>query len=330
MHTVSRYLGDRPARPPFAEQADVARIGAYRGYGGILSVFADASGAREECIGHAVSGEPIFAFAVGPAGARRASVVLAGIHAMEWIGVEVGLAIARALLDRPPSDRRVLIVPVLNVDGYRDTEEDLRAGRRRYRRTNRNGVDLNRNWPTHFRSFHLPGLLPWLGRAGPRARSEPEVDAVCSWLERHVAAGLQLDRALSLHSIGRKLLLPFGGVWRPPPSLGEHRAVAQAIAAQLPERYRAVQCSHWVPGAFARGMELDHLHLHFGALALLVECTLGGFRLTDPSSWFDPFRWYNPPDPAAHVAHLAPPLEAFVRGSEVGAGRAGDDPVGDR
>jgi len=316
MSEVAEHLQGRPERPPFAAQADVARIGSYRGYRELLTLLTTNSGRglRGSCIGRAVSGEPVFGFEVGPPAERRASLVLAGTHAMEWIGVEVGLALAMAIARDPPPDRRVLIVPVLNVDGYRDTEADLRAGRRRYRRTNRNGVDLNRNWPTHFRSFHLPGLLPWLGRAGSHARSEPEVDAVCGWLERRVDEGLRLDRALSLHSIGRKLLLPFGGLWRPPETLAEHRAAAQEIAAQIPERYRAVQCSRWVPGAFARGTELDHLHVRFGATTILAECSLGGFRLTDPSSWFHPFRWYNPPDPEAHVARLAPPLEAFVRG----------------
>ena len=317
MPTVSEYLRDQPERPPFSEEANRDRVGAYRGYEEILAEFAGfvEQGAREECIGRSVSGEPIFGFEVGEPEARRASLLLAGTHAMEWIGVEIGLSLAAALVREPPVDQRVLIVPVLNVDGYRDTEDDLRAHRRRYRRTNRNGVDLNRNWPTHFRSFHLPGLLPWFGRAGPRARSEPEVDAVCGWLERCTADGTHLDRALSLHSIGRKLLLPFGGRWRPPATIDDHRAAARTIAGRIPERYRIVQCSHWVPGAFARGMELDHLHVQFGALAILIEASLGGFRITDPSSWFSPFRWYNPPDPAAHVARLSSPLEGFVRGA---------------
>lgn len=316
MLTVAEYLRDQPVRPPLCEQASVSQIGTYRGYLEVLTAFAGfvEQGVRDVCIGHAVSGDPIFGFEVGAAGADRAALLLAGTHAMEWIGVEIGLSIAAALVREPPQDRRLLIVPVLNVDGYRDTEDDLRAGRRRYRRTNRNGVDLNRNWPTHFRSFHLPGLLPWFGRAGPRARSEPEVDAVCGWLERLEAEGTRLDRALSLHSIGRKVLLPFGGQWRPPAAIESHRAAARSIVEQIPERYRTVQCSHWVPGAFARGMELDHLHVRFGALALLIEASFGGIRLAAPSSWFSPFRWYNPPDPEAHVARLSPPLEGFVRG----------------
>ena len=317
LDAIDQLLREIGTPAQLGEVLDTRRAGGYRGYAEIVAAWAELRefGARPVQLGRSVAGQPLYGLEVGPATIPRLSVMIAGIHAMEWIGVEVGMAIGAALAANPPTDRRVLIVPVLNIDGYRDVESDLRAGKRRFRRANRNGVDLNRNWPTHHRPFHLPGrLFPWLGRAGERARSEPEVDGICRHLEHQEAAGTTTSRALSLHSIGRKLLFPYGGRWRPPHLASAHRAAARRIIGHFTERYRAVQCSHWVPGSFARGMEIDHLHGRFGAMSLLIECSFGGIRLTDPSSWFSPFRWFNPHDVERQVAQLAPPLERFVRG----------------
>jgi len=314
---IDQLLGELGSPPALGETVDIGRVGRYRGYAEIVAAWADLRqyGARPVQLGRSVAGQPLFGLEVGPATVPRQSVVLGGIHAMEWIGVEVGMAIAAALAADPPPDRRVLIVPVVNVDGYRDVEADLREGRRRFRRANRNGVDLNRNWPTHHRPFHLPGMLfPWLGKAGRRARSEPEVDGICQHLEQQEAANTTTSRALSLHSIGRKLLFPYGGRWRPPYLADAHRSAARSITRRFAERYRTMQCSHWVPGSFARGMEIDHLHGRFGAISLLIECSWGGLRLTEPGTWLWPFRWFNPRNVDQQVAQLAPPLERFLRG----------------
>jgi hypothetical protein len=61
------------------------------------------------------------------------------------------------------------------------------------------------------------------------------------------------------------------------------------------------------------GLELDWL-TERGALAMLVECGRGGLSPLAPSSWLDPFRWYNPADPAGEVHALAAALEPFVAG----------------
>jgi hypothetical protein len=317
MTTLREHLAEIEEEPPLAEDVDLGRVGTYRGYTELVRSWAAlaASGVREECIGHSVAGNPLFALELGDRGADRISVLLAGIHAMEWIGVEVALTLCKVLSVKPPVRRRVLCFPVVNVDGYRQAEDDLRSGRRRFLRANRHGVDLNRNWPTHHRSFHLPGLVfPWLGSSGPEPRSEPEVDAVCQRLDHEVASGATIDLALSLHSFGRMILFPYGGRWRPPDTVDAHRSMAAKMRERIPVRYRPVQSSHWVPGAFAHGMELDHLHAHYGATALLVECSAGGARLADATSWLHPWRWFNPRDPDRECERVGPALEAFLRG----------------
>ena len=317
MTTLAEHLAATQRSDPLSKTVPRTWLSGYRGHAELLEACAALveAGARERVLGRSVDGRPLFALELGAPDAPRVSVILAGTHAMEWIGVEMGLAVARDLLDSNLQERRVLYVPVLNPDGYTDVEADLRAGRRRLRRTNRNGVDLNRNWPTHFRSFHLPGvLMPWLGRAGDRARSEPEVDAVCATLHDEVHGGAAIDRALSLHSIGRMLLYPYGGAWRRPTQLRGYRAAARTINHRMKGRYLAGQCSRWIPGAFAHGMEIDHLHAAFGALALLAECSWGGTGLLSPASWFTPFRWYNPARPGVEIGRVAPALSAFLSG----------------
>jgi hypothetical protein len=295
---------------------DVHSARGYRGYAeqaaGWLALA--AAGARIDVIGHSAAGAPLVALRMGDPGAPLCSVMLAGLHPIEWIGVETLFALLERLVAEPPSGRQVIAFPLINVDGFRAVEADLRAGRRRWRRGNAHGVDLNRNWPTGFkrRRGRLPGLAG-SGRSGSHALSEPETAAVVAALDR-VAAGAKLDIALSLHSIGRMILYPFGAWWRSPHDRGEHRRAAQGIRARLPERYAVRQVSHWLPGAFARGIEIDHLHQRYGAVSLLVECSLGGLRLGEPSSWTRPFCWYNPRDPGSVASELAQALEPFMRG----------------
>lgn len=306
-----RAAGD--VRP--LEGRDVDRIGPYRSYGELVdeqSALAER-GARIAVEGRTPAGRPIVALEFGPESAETISVVIAGVHAMEWIGVEVGRAIAAQLAADPPRDRRVVIFPLLNPDGYATAEADLRAARRRFRRTNAHGVDLNRNFPTHWRRFHLRSrVVPPLGDGGIAPGSEPEVAAVVRRLDREVDAGAKIDRAISLHSFGRKILYPFGGRFRAPPDRDRLRAEAKALRDRMPS-YEVVQVARWVPGAFAHGLEIDHLYVRYGATALLIELSSGGVRALDPSSWAHPLRWFNPRDPETAVAEVLPALEGFVR-----------------
>ncbi len=262
-------------------------------------------------VGESLEGEPLLAVDVGQ-GAGRA-VVLGGIHAMEWIGVEVALALLQRLVEDPPKDCVVRVHPLVNPDGYRRVERGRAAGKRSFDRTNARGVDLNRNWPTHWRGAHWRAkFLPRLGHGGSRPRSEPEVDAVCRGLDAWKAQGHGLQRALSMHSFGRKVLYPYGGIWAAPEDGGSQKRIAETIASATD--YGATQSARWVPGAFAYGMELDTLHAEYGADAILVECD-GGFEWLTPSRWRQPFEWFNPMSPNRTVTALAPTLERFVRGT---------------
>jgi len=285
----------------------------YRGHAEVLARLARHGAAAA---GTSVEQLPIACARFGPSDAPRASVVIAGLHPIEWIGVETALALTDRLAAAPPRDRTVLVFALANPDGYRRVEHDLVANRRRFRRTNTRGVDLNRNWPTGFAALPrwMPARALGLNDPGPAPCSEPEIQAIVCTLDAEVARGATIDTALSLHSFGRKLLIPYGDRWRRSPRHAELHERACRVRDRLVERYTIDQVSHWVPGAFAYGIEIDHLHERYGACALLVECGFGGWT-TDPSSWVSPFRWYNPRRPS-HVANdLARALDPFVRGT---------------
>lgn len=217
-------------------------------------------------------------------------LTIAGQHPLEWIGVEAALAFADQVRATPRlAQQRHVIVPVVNQDGYRAVEADLRAGRRRYRRKSLAGTDLNRDW---------------------FAQTEPAVRAVTQIVDDHVARGGTLALAISLHSFGRKLLVPWGRSWFAPPHVRRSRTLAAIVQSRLSERYEILQASHWLPGPLLRGLEIDHFHAAYGAPAILVECSRGGLRARDPRTWITPFHWYNPPDPAPIARDLARALVA--------------------
>lgn len=300
-------------QPDLATAVDLKRIGAYRGLEEIERALAALGELHVD--GRSHEGRPLWRLEVGDRDAPAVSLVIAGLHAMEWIGVETALAIARDFGERAPQ-RRLVMHPVANPDGYARAERHLRAGQRRFTRVNARGVDLNRNYPTHFRAFHLRAvLLPFLGGPGATPGSEPETAAVLATLARESG---RIDRAVSLHSFGDKILLPYGGRWAPPTDIERLRVLGHEVNARLPRRYDVRVTSRWGPGFFAHGMELDHLHEQ-GAAALLIECSRGGWALRDPSSWVHPFRWYNPPDPASEAGAITAALRPFL---DPGAGRA--------
>jgi len=282
----------------------------YLNYPAALDAIRSLPAAVDE-VGSSVLGEPLLRVRIGPQDAEKVGFLVAGIHATEWIGVLVALDALRRLAADPQPDRCIVALPLLNPDGYRQVSQDRDAGRWRFRRANANGVDLNRNWPTHYSPYKpLAWFLPFLGTSGPHACSEPEIAVAVEELDR---VKRRVDRAMSLHSFGRKILLPWGGRWREPPDVERLRSAAERFAAGLDETYTIAQTSRWVPGlSISRGMELDHFYETTGATSLLIECSGGGFSWSDPATWLDLHRWWNPTDPGPVITDLGPAISAFL------------------
>lgn len=268
-------------------------------------------------IGESVEGRPIRGWALrDPAAAPVGSMlVLANIHAMEWVPTEVALAFAVDFAKFPVPGVELVVVPSLNVDGRAAVEADLAAGRDTYRRSNAKGVDLNRDFAVHREAKAVwKALIPRRYAVSPGALSQPESRAVDA-----LASARKFDVALSLHAFGGFFYYPWAGTWGRAPDWQElHRlgTVMQSAMARHP--YRPRQLSRW--GFFFRGqgMEIDHLYAEHGAMSFLVETTRSG--IARPADLGTAFRWYNPRDPRPHAAEGVRYLRAMA--TEVAQGRA--------
>ena len=256
---------------------------------------------QPEKIGQTLEGRPIWAFHLSNPRQPidRKVLITSQIHALEWMGAEVAVDLISALVVQPEPGVQVTIVPVINVDGRLRVEADLLAGRNLYRRGNAAHVDLNRDFAEQRAARAVwRHILPSYYRTSPDSLSQPESRAIASLAERE-----QFDRALSFHAAGGFIYTPWAGAWERPNDWGKMHALGlQMQAAQGRRPYRLVQLSRFLFFFRGHGMELDHLYARHGTHAFLVELTRGGFIWTQPSSFRNYFRWYNPVDPAHHTA----------------------------
>lgn len=310
---VARAAAEKHRKPALARTLQPKRLGAYRGFAELLDAIERLGerGARVRQIGASVRGEPLFAVHVGdPSPSARTAVVLAGVHPIEWIGIESGLALLDRLASADLGDRAVIAFPIVNPDGLLKVEESLRTGRRTFVRHNEHGVDLNRNFDAHWDDRGLlQRIAPWVFSRGAAPASEPEVAAIGFELSNR-----RVDRAVSLHSFGGAVLFPPAHTVWPIPDYAEHRAWARRVAAAVrPKPYAAQPCSWWSKGLTHAGLELDWFHERHGALSLLVECE-GGPSLS-LSRLTQPFAWYNPLEANDVASRVAEALFPFVTGA---------------
>jgi murein peptide amidase A len=125
---------------------------------------ADATVHRTFLLGRSVDGHTITAVETGDPDTQRKTLVVGCIHGNE----RAGIAIAKRLISTGlPAETDLWIVTDLNPDG-------AAAGTR----GNADGVDLNRNFPWHWK--RLSGTY----YSGPRPLSEPETRVAYRLIER--------------------------------------------------------------------------------------------------------------------------------------------------
>lgn len=250
--------------------------------------------------GHTVENRPVWAFRIrDPARpAHHKMLVFAGIHALEWVGVESAFRFLEDAILHPPPGVELVVIPILNVDRRLQVEADLLRGERIYRRSNVNGVDLNRDFSVNRESDAIwQHIIPDRYSKSPAPLSQPE-----SQLIDRLADEERFDTAVSLHCWGGYIYYPWSGLFERPPDHVEFVEMGQAMQrAQNGVAYRVQQLSHW--GFFFRalGSEIDHLYGEYGTRAFLIEMSRSGMHPLRPKTWRDPFRFYNPADPEHHT-----------------------------
>ncbi len=165
-------------------------------------------------------------FVAKRAPARRA-LIIGGFHGDENPGFQLADAFVEERRDRnrnqasEPLEFHTLVIPRLN----RGAVEDNLAGRAwklACHRCNRQGVDLNRNFPVVGQE---PGDTSWCPNT-VGAPTQPEVTAVM-----HAVAFFKPDRILSLHSISTPAN---AGVFADPNQEPEAVLLARRLAALIP------------------------------------------------------------------------------------------------
>ena len=264
-----------------------------------------------ERIGTSGAGRPLWAFHIAGQGEiERKVLVFGGIHALEWISVEVATDLALETARIPPEGVRLTVIPILNPDGRSRVEQDLREGKRRYRRGNQANVDLNRDFEVH-RDARAPwkAVLPAYYSTSPAPLSQPESRALDA-----LAAREQFDRAASLHAFGGFFYHPWSGRWERPEDFREYHRLGRLMEdAQGAHAYKTRQLSRWGFFFRAQGTELDHLYGRYGTLTYLVELTRSGIHPLKPSTWNQYFRWYNPPKSRKHRVQGVQAMRVLLR-----------------
>jgi hypothetical protein len=232
--------------------------------------------ARLVTLGASVEGRSVLALELGAGvGELPTLLVVAGQHAREWVGPASALYFAEWLLfEADPGwleERSVVVVPLLNPDGYRFTWTTDRMWRKN-RRDNGDGtfgVDLNRNWPVAWGGAGSSGLPRDSGFRGVAPLSEPEASALHAYAASRPDIGLVVD----LHAHGQVVLFPYGfdaaaaSAEDPLAPMGE--AVAEAMEAVGGTDYRS--------GSFhdalypASGTLIDWAWSERAAHSLLIE-----------------------------------------------------------
>ncbi|OQR93015.1 carboxypeptidase [Achlya hypogyna] len=213
-------------------------------------------------VGSTTTGLPIVAYHVHAATAgKKALYVQATQHAREWIAGSSAVYLVAALLDAPgavPFD--VIVVPVVNVDGYEATWTTSR----RYQRKNARAVDLNRNWPNpHWDSQGNSTPVTSDAFPGSSALSETETSSLHTWLQVQAPG---LAAVVDLHSYAGQVLFPCADGHDKAPL--QTQQLAMAMAQAMGADYGSEQMLRGLPlvGTFR-----DYAHRQLQTLSFTVE-----------------------------------------------------------
>lgn len=175
-----------------------------------------------------------------------AFLFLGAVHAREWIGNEVVIALMKRLVEGHGNDpaitrlldeREIWIVPVGNPDGVHYSQTEYKMWRKN-RRVNANGsfgVDLNRNWGYEWGG---PGSSSTEGSDtyhGTGPFSEPETAAI-----RDLTIRENFVASIACHSYSELVLWPYGCTESDPidlPFLSAHgQEMARMMGGYTPEQ----------------------------------------------------------------------------------------------
>jgi len=212
-------------------------------------------------------------------------VFLGAHHAREWISVDVPLLIAKYLIEKYGVDSTIThlidqaviwVIPMVNPDGHQYSVLMDRLWRKN-RRNNGDGsfgVDLNRNYGYQWGGPGSSGDTFSEIYRGPSPFSEPETQAVRTFLEHQSPQAL-----ISYHSYSQLVLYPWGYTSQPAPD----KALLDSLAVSLAYQIQSVHGKKYTPGQsstlyLASGDTTDWLYALFGVPAFTIELRPGSYN----------------------------------------------------
>lgn len=245
-------------------------------------------------LGVSIEGRPVRALrlsndAYGDIECKPTIIINACQHAREWIAPMVGMYIADRMLAEYGSGSlstvlinrsEVLIVPVVNPDGYDYTWTNYRLWRKN-RRDNGNGtfgVDLNRNWGV---GWGLDNGSSGNGSSGIYRGTAPFSEPETRHVRDLALSSRRLAAQIDLHSFGQLILAPWGYTGDLPPGHDTFQMLGsqmqQTIASVHGRNYRHGPCYHELYPI--SGGEGDWFWGEAGAHNFLIELRGSGFIL---------------------------------------------------
>lgn len=230
---------------------------------------------RLKTIGYSIQGRPLLAMRLSKNrnhwyyGKPRVLYV-ATHHGREWVATQMAMRLINYLTENYRHDKRVTrllntteiwVIPVANPDGYEYTFTNERLWRKNLRDndgdgviTHADGVDLNRNFASHWGyddegSSGIPSDSTYRGTA---PNSEPETQALVKFMRKK-----KFKFAISYHSYGNLILYPWGWQFRTP-SFDDPIFVAQAGTDDNPAIFDTLRDEGYDPGVAA------DLYIHNG------------------------------------------------------------------
>lgn len=234
---------------------------------------------RMESIGKSVEQRDIFALTIGKTNSQRPRrILITGMqHAREWISTHVATYIAESLavidvngveeIARILNHTEVVILPLVNPDGYFFTHIPDENGLNRMQRKNRykagcndtqrDGVDLNRNWGMEWGVGDSASGDPCDDTyVGSEPFSEPETEAIRRLVEQMEGIESHID----FHSYGCLVLGPWSYTldksprWREYCSLGHDIARSMSTSESCKYVYKRGAQSYLVKGSMGDWM----------------------------------------------------------------------------
>ncbi len=217
-------------------------------------------------------------------GSKPALMLVAGMHARELAPVELVMKLAEELtagygkdpeITKLMDTREVVLLPMVNVDGRIEVEKGDNWQRKNLNTSRGSGVDLNRNFDSHWNYEGLNPPSSWLrGLKNPNSQtysgtapaSEPETQTVQNMYRRKP----NITMAMDIHAYGEMFFWPLGFQKAPIPEVPQYRNVWESTFKKLgytggtslellyPTSGTTDDYGYEKHGAFSMGLEVGH------------------------------------------------------------------------